>query len=236
MQSRGSRTRGWVWGETEEATRGDYEDNPHDRSVAKSAHSERLRSAARKGKMSRGERCIHSMETDGLQYGHQRGANSVWQQNETIVGRVERGEGRGERTKGEGTGNPRTCSEKYRVTCKGTGMREIACLTHATPGQRQRRDGRRRECPSFGPFHTGQVQGRLPPACSPPPNLSSLSNGGAPNLSLAVNRRRELLKISLSITSPAFWPHFPTPPSIGGELANALFSFFLSPSSCYFPL
>jgi hypothetical protein len=127
------------YGETGEATRGDYEDNPPDRSVAKSAHSVRLRSAAGKGKMSRGEGCIHSMETDGLQHGHQRGANSEWQPNETVVGRVERGEGRGERTEGEGTGNPRTCSEKCRVTCKGTGMREIACLAHATRSKAETR-------------------------------------------------------------------------------------------------
>jgi len=42
MQSRASWTRGWVWVGTEEATRGDYEDNPPDRSVAKSAHSVRF--------------------------------------------------------------------------------------------------------------------------------------------------------------------------------------------------
>lgn len=82
--------------ETEEATRGDYEDNPTDRSVAKSAHLVRLRSAAGKGKMRRGEGCVHSIETDGLQYDQQ-----VWQRNETVVGRVERGGVNGQRARAQ---------------------------------------------------------------------------------------------------------------------------------------
>lgn len=42
-------------GTGKEATRGDYEYNPTGRSVAKSAHSVRLRSDAGKGKMSKWE-------------------------------------------------------------------------------------------------------------------------------------------------------------------------------------
>ena len=161
MQSRGTRTRGRVWVQgTEEATRGDYEDNPPDRRVAKSVHSVRLRSAARKGKMSRGERCIHSMETDGwaARRASARG-QPVWQRDK--VGSRSSGKGRGARTADSGQRlraqkNPRTCPEKYRVTCLGTGMREIASRTQ--PGQRQR-DGRRAHCPSPGPFHTGRLKG-----------------------------------------------------------------------------
>lgn len=91
-----------------------------------------------------------------------------------------------------------------------TVMREIAsprALAHATPVKG--REGRRADYPALVRF--------MESACSPSSDLSSLSNGGAPNLSLAVNRPPELLKISLSITSPAFWPHFPAPPSVGGE-------------------
>jgi hypothetical protein len=190
---------------TEEATRGDYEDNPPDRSVAKSAHSVRLRSAAGKGKMSRGERCIHSTETDGLQDRHQRGVNAVAA---IRVGSRSSAKGRGERTEAEGIERARkNIGSRVRERERERSPR----ARNPQPGQRQRRDGRRAHRPSPSPFHT--VKGSIPPACSPSSNLSSLSNGGA----LAVNRPRELLKISLSITSPASWPHFPAPPSIGGE-------------------
>jgi hypothetical protein len=52
------------------------------------------------------------METDGLEDGQ-------WQRKP--VGSRSSGKGRTERTEAEGTGNPRTCSEKHRVTCKGNG-------------------------------------------------------------------------------------------------------------------
>lgn len=130
--------------------------------------------------------CIHSTETDGLQDGHQRGPNGSGSET-----RRSSGKGRGERSAAEGTtGNPRTCSEKYRVTCKGTGMREIASRR---PTDKEKLTRRTVSCSvSYSSRETFHL-----PACSPPSDLSSLSNGGTPNISLAVNRHRGLLKISL---------------------------------------
>ena len=163
------------------------------------------------------ERCIHSIETDGLaKPGHQREAQrESARRDETIQKKKGRSSRKGREVSGQRLRvEAEVTLERARKNIGSrvvrTVMREIAsprALAHATPVKG--REGRRADYPALVRF--------MESACSPSSDLSSLSNGGAPNLSLAVNRPPELLKISLSITSPAFWPHFPAPPSVGGE-------------------
>ena len=124
-ETEGCRTRGWEWvGERRRATRGDYEYNPPDRSVAKSAHSvqlRRLRLAAVTGRVRRGEGEIHSIERVTCEMGMRNSGS------ETMSGARLRGKE-----------NPRTCPGKCRVTCVRRPEREIASRKagHATDGAR----------------------------------------------------------------------------------------------------